>query len=1624
MMAEPIRQRNNLPLAGTEPTLAGIWTELLDHTVTDRECRFTNLGGHSLMVVRLIARIYECFSVTLSMSEVFRNDSLGEIAKLIDSRITVDQSQEQRNIPTIDKTGPLELSPTQEHLLIEVLRNYSEPLYNEVATIHFHESIDYEVLEKAFNAVIGRHDIFRTSFAWESGVLSQTVHPTATVVISIQDFSTIPSKERENHAENHANQWSSIPFDLSKPPLIRAFLGVFSQEDTRLFIVAHHLAIDAYTLFTIVVRDLWGYYSAIKNDQIASLPHLSLQYPDYAVWKKRAVQRMNSVPLDYWRNNLKDAKALELPATAQSIKSTGRGGLRKVFYLSPDLSRNVKSMAHEAKSSPFVVLLTAFKILMQRLTGENDVSLGSVTSDRDHPSTKDVAGCFLNFITLRTLISAESPFQELVGAVGETVHNAISHQDVPLSVVNDTLRRSGDLQRHPLYKIMFLMEPPQETLPGGWTVDQLSFHPGASKLDLTFEMDERGGQFFGRIEFNSNLYSNDFIDQLISYYERILQQAIRNPAMPVKQYNLISEIDSERVLQTFNNSKSSIAPNLRLHDFMEQAAIKRPDDIALEFGDRIMSYGELKRSSDNVAWMLAKEGVQPNDVVAVVARRSIWLPVALFGVLKSGAAYLPVDPDQPADRVQYLLKDSQTRIALVDENVALESDHSVIRIEIRKAAETQCNEVIQDSAKPEDLAYVLYTSGSTGKPKGAMIEHRSIVNRLLWMVHEYDFCSNDIQIQKTPITFDVSLHELFLWSFVGGRLVIPPPGAERDPAELIRIVQKHRVTQIHFVPSMLDVFLSFLGAFGNEQLLFTLKNVHCSGEALPPSTVESFQRVIGKPLGVGLHNLYGPTEAAVDVSYYDCSNFTGGVSIPIGKPVWNTQLYVLDSEFRPVPIGSSGELYIGGIQVGRGYLNRPDLTQAAFVSDPFSDIPEARLYRTGDLARWLPDGNIEYLGRNDFQIKIRGVRIEPAEIETAIREYPGVTAATCIARKRPDGEVQLLGYYTSSNQSGNSSEAALHAHLRERLPSQMVPSSLIRLDSFPLNASGKLDRSKLPEAKVEQKSNTCPRTPEEVALAEVWATVLKIKDIGREADFFELGGDSIQAIQIISRIREKGYVLNLRHIFDCPSLSEIAAEMKPVGPVSKNVATFKGSAPLIPIQNWFFGLNLKYHSHWNQSRLINFTQAFDISMLESALNKVINNHDSLRLRIRETENGWIQELNPNTQPLELKSIQLNDSNNAKAELELQRFCSGIQASLDVSKGEIIRCAYITQADTNSGELFICIHHLVVDGLSWQIILEELELACTQLLEGREVNLPIEGTSFLEWPDYLKHYSRKIASDEYLVKIRNQITTQGNLIAIEKSTEANLASSTKELKVSLENDETDQLLRKVPSRYKTEINDILLTALALLMESLGCRDSATIFLEGHGREPIADSADLSRTTGWFTTLFPVSLPIRFNETSTAIKSVKELLRSIPGKGLDYGLLTSFNSPLNGIRSVRPEILFNYLGNLDHHISDMALIKEAQPLWTSEFSPYDERVCTHEILAWIESGRLTIAWYYSENLHTEVNIRRILDKYLEHLREIINHCLNENTGGYTPSDFKSSGLSQDALDELYSDFQDIN
>ncbi|HEX6912735.1 MAG TPA: amino acid adenylation domain-containing protein, partial [Longimicrobium sp.] len=985
------------------------------------------------------------------------------------------------------RTGPVPLSFAQERLWFLDRLQPGDTSYNLPSGLRIPGEMDAAVLERAVAEVVRRHEALRTTFPETDGEPVQRIAPFTGFTLPVEDLSGLDDGAREAEVRRRAAEEATTPFDLAAGPLFRARLLRLGDEEHVLLACLHHIVTDGWSN-GVLFAEVKALYDSYKNQLPPALPGLPVQYADYALWQREPAQlAAEARQLEYWTRRMAGApELLPLPTDRPRARTQSMAGASVPVHLPPAVLDGVRALAHAEGATPFMVVLAAFQLLLGRWAATDDVVVGTPVAGRTRRELEGLIGLFVNTVVLRTDLSGDPAFRALVRRVRQDTLNDYANQDLPFERLVAALQPGRGLGHAPLFQVLFQMHGAGGDQPLEDPDGMVEMDTGATAFDLRLFLTADSRGITGRLHYHTELWDADTIRRMAGHFAHLVTDAATHPDRRLSRLELMGAGERARLLDAWNRT-DAVYPPACIHHLFEAQAARTPDAAAVVFEAESLTYAQLDARANQLAHYLRGLGVGPEARVGVCAERSMELVVALLGVLKAGGAYVPIDPSYPLERMAYMLADSAVPVLLTQARLAdafPDPGVRVVRLDAdwaRIAAEPA--ESPDFDVSPDGLAYVIYTSGSTGRPKGAMNAHRGVVNRLRWMQDAYGLDASDAVLQKTPFSFDVSVWELFWPLMTGARLVMARPGAHGDPAYLASVIEGQGITTLHFVPSMLQAFLDA----EVEDRCASLRRVFCSGEALPHETME---RALDAFPSAALHNLYGPTEAAVDVTYWPCAPRETRV-VPIGRPVANTRVYVLDAAMNPVPIGVAGELHIGGVQVGRGYLRRPALTAAAFVPDPFG-APGARLYRTGDRARWTADGEVEYLGRVDFQVKIRGFRIEPGEVEAALRGHPSVADAVAVVRPDATGDPRLVAYVVPAPGGEAPPAAELRAHVRARLPEHMVPAAVVALDALPLSPNGKLDRKALPapDAPAASAEYVAPRTDTERVVAGIWCAVL------------------------------------------------------------------------------------------------------------------------------------------------------------------------------------------------------------------------------------------------------------------------------------------------------------------------------------------------------------------------------------------------------------------------------------------------------------------------------------------------------------------------------------------------------
>ena len=1501
-------------------------------------------------------------------------------------------------------------------------RAYSVPV-----VLRLRGPLDIKILQQTIQDIVNRHEALRTKISADGQ--QQIISQADDLNIPVVNFSGLSDTEQESRLTHFLEAESSTLFDLKRGPLFRAALVKLDEKHHILTLVAHHIIIDGWSM-GVLVNDIASTYTTRSQGQ-EPIKKPPLQFRQYAELLKTYLNDLRMQEDEsYWLDQFRDSiPQLELPTDNPRPPAMTFTGSRYSLSMNSGLVNKLNALSQEQNCTPFMTLLAGFMILLHRLSAQDELIVGVPVTKRAMRGGGEIVGYCVNMIPVLGHIAADITFLEYLAQLRATLLDAYAHATYPFASLVKKLNLKRDPSRPLLVTTVFNMNAPLTTAVSIPDINLELVQPPISytQHELSLNLIGINDELLMEIEYNTSLINSNRAQQLAQQLITLYEGIVNNPRQQVSSLNILSDKERRTLLVNWNSTHVDYPTNQCLHQLFEVQVEKTPEATAVIFEDQSLTYAELNTRANQLANHLRRFGVGSDIPVGICMERSLEMVIALYGILKAGGAYVPLDPDYPSDRLAYILDETQVPVVLV-QNRLLDSlpttNAHVLALDTEwESIAKEPTHTPENLTKPQDLAYVIYTSGSTGKPKGVAIPHTGIVNRLLWMQDAYGLNETDRILQKTPFSFDVSVWEFFWPLITGARLVVAKPQGHKDTAYLARLIAQAQITTLHFVPPVLAVFLEEPG-IGS---CVSLRRVFCSGEALP---YEVMQRHFSR-LNVPLYNLYGPTEASVDVTHWTCTRDTHLSIVPIGRPIANTQIYILDSHLNPVPIGVPGELHIGGAGLARGYLNRPDLTKEKFIVDPFSNEPGARLYKTGDLSRYLPDGNIEFLGRIDHQVKIHGFRIELGEIEATLAEHPAIRETVVIVRDDGPAGKHLVGYIVT-NQDMELDTNLLKNFLTNKLPDYMVPATFVFLDELPLSPNGKVDRKALPapEQKPELKRDyVAPQTQNEKILAEIWCGLLNVEKISINDNFFELGGDSILGIQVISRATQAELTLTAAQLFEHQTVAQLAAVAKTAKLTLAEQDLVIGPVLLTPVQQWYFAADLPAPDHFNQSILFEVRKHLNSKLLKSAIQHLMEHHDALRMRFHRVENTWLQTNAGLEEHSIFSHVDVSSYPTPEQATAIETTAAQLQTSLDIQSGPLLRIALITPGSDQPDRLLLIIHHLVVDGVSWRILLEDLQTVYQQLQSGKPVILPQKTTSFKEWAERLQNYAQSDHVREELKYWQTNTLKPVARIPVDTPGGANTMGTSRSITVSLTVEETQALLQKAPEAYHTQVNDLLLTALTQTLSTWAGTQEIQVDLEGHGREPVFDDLDISRTVGWFTTIFPVRLNLSGStETGSVIKAIKEQLRAVPQKGMNYGVLRYLtNDPR--LRAelcslTQSEILFNYLGQFDQVLPEGSLLCLAQEGHGPDHNETESRRYLFDINSSVIEGQLAISWTYSTELHQHETVENLAKGFADAVRSLVTHCLSSEAGGYTPSDFSDIDLDQSDLDNLLKEYEDEN
>ncbi|MBD9456721.1 non-ribosomal peptide synthetase [Pseudomonas sp. PDM05] len=1621
-LPEPVWQtREHVePQTPLQQQIAAIWREVLGVPRFGLRDDFFALGGHSLLATQIISRTRQACDVELPLRTLFEASELGAFAEQVGLIQASGQRNQQTAIAQVDRSQPVPLSYSQQRMWFLWQMEPDSPAYNVGGMARLRGVLDVGRFEAALQALIMRHETLRTTFPSVDGVAYQKVSAQTGLRMGWQDFSALDESERQQRLQQLADHEAHTPFNLETGPLLRACVVKAGEREHYLVLTLHHIVTEGWAM-DIFARELSALYEAFIDERTSPLAPLPVQYLDYSVWQRQWLESgERQRQLDYWTAQLgSEHPLLELPGDRPRPPVQSHQGELYRFDLSDDLAARVRTFNAERGLTLFMTMTATLAVLLYRYSGQTDLRIGAPVANRIRPESEGLIGAFLNTQVLRCQLSGQMNVAELFEQVRHTVIEGQSHQDLPFDHLVEALQPPRSAAYNPLFQVMCNVqrwEFQQSRELAGMTVEYLANDARATKFDLNLEVTDLDHRLGCCLTYSTDLFDEPRIARMAEHWRNLLEALIADPLQRLSELPLLSR-DEQRALQhSLGSEPGEHRLDQCIHQLFSQQALARGDAPALTFAGATLSYRELNERANRLAWMLRERGVGPQVRVGLALPRSLEMVIGLLAILKAGGAYVPLDPEYPLDRLHYMIEDSDIGLLLSDTAMfealgelpatvacwCLEDDLPVLgnypvdELPLLSLAQHQ--------------AYLIYTSGSTGKPKGVVVAHGEIAMHCQAVIERFGMRADDCELHFYSINFDAATERLLVPLLSGAQVVLRAQG-QWDAQEICALIRTHRISILGFTPSYGSQLAQWLAT---QQQTLPVRMCITGGEAL---TGEHLQRIRAAFQPEVFFNAYGPTETVVMplASLAPEQLEEGAASVPIGSIIGERVAYILDADLALVPQGATGELYVGGAGLAQGYHQRAGMTAERFVADPFAGNG-GRLYRTGDLVRQRADGLAEYLGRIDHQVKIRGFRIELGEIETRLLEHDAVREAVVLALDAPSGK-QLVAYLVSDADHAPLREA-LKAHLKAQLPDYMVPAHLIVLDSMPLTANGKLDRRALPQPdpQANRQEYVAPRNELESTLAAIWCAVLNVQQVGLDDNFFELGGDSILSIQVVSRARQAGIHFSPRDLFQHQTVQTLAAVATRSEQVTAEQGVLVGSSGLTPIQHWFFDTEIAQRQHWNQALLLQPLQLLDPHRLEQALLAVLEHHDALRLSFTQRDAQWHAEHLAVPKGGVLMQEQVRDMRDCTA------LFTDTQRSLDLEHGPLLR-ALLVDGPEGQQRLLIAIHHLVVDGVSWRVLLEDLQNVYRQLSDGQSVSLPAKTSALRDWAARLQAYAGSESLREELGVWQAQLAGPAVSLPVDRPHGSLRHRDAETVSVRLDAERTRQLLQQAPSAYRTQVNDLLLTALARVLCRWSGHASALIQLEGHGRESLFDDIDLTRSVGWFTSAYPLRLtPLHIEEAAgqgASIKAIKEQLRGVPHKGLGYGVLRYLaddvtQQTLAALPSA--EITFNYLGQFDQSFGSDALF---HPLDESAGLAHDPDAPLPNALSvdsQVYGGELVLRWTFSRERHAPQTIHELADAYLAELHSLIAHCLKDDAGGLTPSDFPLAQLTQVQLDAL--------
>ncbi|MEO7976389.1 amino acid adenylation domain-containing protein [Flavobacterium sp.] len=1593
------------PSTKTEETLVTIWQDLLGLEQIGVTDNFFELGGHSLLAVRLLSAIKSTMNVAVTITDIFDHTNIAALASFIESQ---DNTSVLPFITKQELPADIPLSYAQERLwFIDKLKGSEH--YHIPVVLNLKGNLNTAYLATALKTIVERHEALRTVYVEKDGVAYQKVQSSENWELNV--LSSV------DHYDSFLSEEISKAFDLSKDYMLRATIIKVSEAEHILVLVRHHIATDGWSS-SLIVNEFKALYASYESGTEANLPVLSFQYTDYSVWQRSQITGTYLADkLEYWENKLSGVAPSALPTDYPRPSVQSSRGNHVSFRLDSERSEALRAYAKEEGVTLFMVLLSVYKVLLYRYSGQSDICIGTTVANRPQQELESMIGFFVNTLALRSDLSGNPSFEAVLQSVKQTTLEAYDHIAVPFEKVVDRVEKTRDKSRSSLFQVLFVLNNNPDSKVAEFsdiTIEAVATEYDIAKFDLTIFAEDSAEGISISFNYCTDLFSSNTVSALRSHYENLLMTILTSSTSSIGNLEMLSPEEEQKLLVDYNTVDYILKGEGTVLSLFEEQVSKTPDAVAFVYNDIRMTYQELDEASTRLAYYYQQNyDLKQNDLIGIMMDTSNWSLLGILSILKSGAGYVPIDTALPKERQQYMLEEAKVKCLLIESSSlfdVIEFAVPVFSLDIQYADVAEIPEGITFStlATEDTTAYVVYTSGTTGHPKGVQVSHKNLVDYYEGLEAKILISANKTFGLMSSLSADLGNTILYGSLLSGGTLHLFSKETLMDGVKLQSYFKNHDIDCIKIVPSHWQALRI------DTELLLPKRTIIFGGDVLPISFVKD---ITAQDSNVAIVNHYGPTESTIGKLLHKVDPDFDYVTIPVGKLFSNSEAFIVSSDMSLCPLGVPGELLLGGAGISKGYLNREDLTQEKFITNTFTNKSSV-LYRTGDLVRRNTLGEIEFLGRVDDQVKIRGYRVGLKEISRVIQGYSGIVQSEVLFKEDLTGIKRLVSYVVAED---SFAESDLKSYLSGILPDYMIPQAYVVLDQMPLTSNGKIDRKALPDPEMSsQREYVEPSTKTEETLVTIWQDLLGLEQIGVTDNFFELGGDSIVVIQVVSRAKKKGYQIQVQDLFDYQTIAElaIAVEQNSQKLNTAEQGLLEGEVPLSPIQQWFFERGEEAVSHFNQAVLLSISKKVTKEKLEQAIGLIVKRHDSLRFKYTIKQDKWKQFYGEYSNLYRTETIEEGMSTGET----ITAICKKYQESLDIEKGDLARFVLIETLDSEvHNRFFMVSHHLAVDGVSWRFIIDDLETLLKEETVDETLYLENKNNSFRDWINKLRNFAETEEIESQL-EYWQQINSDYTPLPTDFSTKRPTRETMKTHEVILNQEYTNYLLKEANAAYNTEINDLMLSALQITFEDVFDTQRLALGFEGHGRENIFPDIDLAGTTGWFTNKYPVILSREGAKTEgDTIKSVKEALRKIPTKGMGYGCLRYLHSSKEIRTSLKDcgwDVVFNYLGQIDNVLNQKGSFTAASENSGAHISPASLIEEKFIIKALIAGNELRISWDYSNNRYRPETVKKLANQFIENLTQLIEHCINKEGREVTPSDFGLSDvLDFKEFDELF-------